>query len=452
MRKFQKQQILEVIQSLHILHGEIKARLDGKDYDTVQTALADCQEAAIQIGEVIEQIEGTGTQAVSCLERYCENVYRISEQMREISAQKAYKSLESSLIKAQNTLSHMEERKEVVFLPYKASMWDSLESVWQAADDDPNCDAYVIPIPYYDKNSDGSVKEMHYEGDQYPKYVPVTNYEEYDFEGRKPDMIFIHNPYDEFNFITSVHPFFYTKNLKQFTQMLVYIPYFVLKEIAPDNVQGVKGMEHFCTVPGVFYADRVILQSENMRTIYINVLTKEFGAESRHIWEKKILGCGSPKMDKVLSTRKEDLEIPEDWLKIIQKPDGSYKKIIFYNINVSSLLGNEDKLLTKMRDVFNVFRKNKDEVALLWRPHPLMKSTISSMRPELWERYERIVGQYVEEAWGIYDDTADLNRAIALCDAYYGDGGSVVQLCQAAGKVIMLQNVEVLSGDGREGK
>ena len=27
-----------------------------------------------------------------------------------------------------------------------------LESVWQAADSDPYCDAYVIPIPYYDKN------------------------------------------------------------------------------------------------------------------------------------------------------------------------------------------------------------------------------------------------------------------------------------------------------------
>ena len=41
---------------------------------------------------------------------------------------------------------------EAIFLPYKASMWDSLESVWKAADADPECDAYVIPIPYYDKN------------------------------------------------------------------------------------------------------------------------------------------------------------------------------------------------------------------------------------------------------------------------------------------------------------
>jgi hypothetical protein len=53
---------------------------------------------------------------------------------------------------------------ETVFLPYKASMWDSLESVWRKADADPSCDAYVIPIPYFDRNPDGSAKEEHYEG------------------------------------------------------------------------------------------------------------------------------------------------------------------------------------------------------------------------------------------------------------------------------------------------
>lgn len=443
MRKFQQQQILDVIQSLHTLHGEIRDRLNGKDYDTVQTALADCQEAAIQVGEAIEQMEGTGTQAVAYLEQYCENVYQISVQIQEISAQKVYKSLESNLIKAENDIKHMPVKLEVVFLPYNVSMWDSLESVWKAADEDPNCDAYVIPIPYYDKNPDGSFKEMHYEGDQYPKYVPVTNYEEYDFAGRKPDVIFIHNPYDEFNLVTSVHPFFYTKKLKEYTDMLIYIPYFILKEISPDNEQAVKGIEHFCTVPGVFYSDRVIVQSEDMRTIYVNVLTETFGENTRQTWEQKILGLGSPKLDKVSRTNKDEIEIPEDWLKIIQKPDGSYKKIIFYNTSINALLKHEDEMLAKMQDVFATFKENRDDIALLWRPHPLIKSTISSMRPELWEAYKKITGQYIEEGWGIYDDTADLNRAIALSDAYYGDGSSVVQLCQAAGKPVMIQSVDI---------
>lgn len=107
----------------------------------------------------------------------------------------------------------------------KASMWDSLESVWKAADEDGFCDAYVVPISYYNKNPDGSFREMHYEGSQYPDNVPITSYEDYDFKTRKPDIVYIHNPYDNVYLVTSVHPFFFSENLKKYTDKLVYIPY-----------------------------------------------------------------------------------------------------------------------------------------------------------------------------------------------------------------------------------
>ena len=84
-------------------------------------------------------------------------------------------------------------------------------------------------------------------------------------------------------------------------------------------------------------------------------------------------------------------------------------------------------------------------MALLWRPHPLLLETIHSMRPQLQAEYEGIVDKYRNDGWGIYDDTADLDRAIALCDAYYGDGSSVVQLCQEAGKPVMIQDVQIIS-------
>ena len=109
------------------------------------------------------------------------------------------------------------KKKEVVFLPYKASMWDSLESVWQAAEEDGQCDAYVIPIPYYDKNPDGSLGEMHYEGEEYPEYVPIVSWKEYDISEHYPDVIYIHNPYDNWNYVTTVHPDFYASKLCQYT-------------------------------------------------------------------------------------------------------------------------------------------------------------------------------------------------------------------------------------------
>ena len=160
-------------------------------------------------------------------------------------------------------------------------------------------------------------------------------------------------------------------------------------------------------------------------------------------WEKKILGLGSPKVDKVMNTRKEDVEVPDEWLRIIQKPDGTWKKIIFYNISLGAFLQNHEIMLDKIESVLETFKENQDDVALLWRPHPLYKSTIEAMRPEYGTRYQAIVDKYKEEGWGIFDDTPDMNRAVALSDAYFGDHSSVARLYKQLGKLIMYQDPEI---------
>lgn len=157
MRKFHKRQVLEVIESIHTVHQHCKDQLARQDYQTLQGLLTDCQDAAIQIGELIEQLEGEGTAAVSYLEQYCERLYQVNVQVEKISPQKAFKCLEEILIKAENAINHIKVKKEVVFLPYKASMWDSLESVYLAAREDEDCDAYVVPIPYYEKSASTTV-------------------------------------------------------------------------------------------------------------------------------------------------------------------------------------------------------------------------------------------------------------------------------------------------------
>ena len=118
--------------------------------------------------------------------------------------------------------------------------------------------------------------------------------------------------------------------------------------------------------------------------------------------------------------------------------------IVFYNTGVSALLSFSEKWVDKINNVLDIFKENQDEIALLWRPHPLIENTMKSMRPELLEQYLAIREKYISEGWGIYDDTAELDRAIALSDAYYGDSSSVVQLFQQTGKPIMIQNMGVL--------
>ena len=451
MRKAQRQQAETMFGQIEEAHLQIKSDIEQHTIHQALELLKDCQDSAAAIGTFIESTEGEGHPTVGILEEYCELVYQLYEELaatdREHNAKKIYKMLRQRLIKATNSFKRdVPTRIEAVFLPYKASMWDSLESVWRAADEDENCDAYVIPIPYYDKNPDGSFRKMHCEDDQYPAYVPITRYDAFDFEKHHPDMIYIHNPYDGLNLVTSVHPFFYSDHLKKFTDQLIYIPYFVLGEIKPEEEQRIKTMQHFCTTPGVYNADKVIVQSEDMRQVYIQVLMKESGshnAAARKYWEDKILGLGSPKYDKVACTKKEELEIPKPWLDLILRPDGSWKKIILYNTSIGGLLTHNEKMLAKINYVLDVFRKNQEEAVLMWRPHPLIESTLTSMRPQLWKTYRAIRDRYLAEGWGIYDDTADLDRAIEVSDAYYGDGSSVVQLYQQTGKPVMIQNVEI---------
>jgi hypothetical protein len=422
------------------------------DQDTLIGLISDCQDSAISMGEQIEKLYGEGTKCVSLLEQYCENLYLLTQAFDDAGKKRElYNTLNKQLKKLRGLMtSELPDKLEIAFFPYKASMWDSLESVYLAAKADPNCDAYCVPIPYFDRNSDGSLGQMHYEGSEYPKNIEITNWESYNFEERRPDVIYIHNPYDKWNLVTCVHPRYFSENLKQYTDKLVYIPYFVLDEIEPDDQNAIDGMKHFVWTPGVIYADKVILQSEKMKQIYINEFMKTakengLGGDfiNRKKLEEKFLGTGSPKFDKVKNTRKEDLEIPYEWLRIIQKPDGDFKKVVLYNNSLSALLQESEKMIVKMQSVFHVFKEHKDEIVLLWRPHPLIQATISSMRPDLWTEYEMLVKQYQKEGWGIYDDTPELDRAIVLSDAYYGDRSSVVKLCRKREIPIMIQNVNV---------
>ena len=432
MRRFQKQQIMDVIDSLHLLHGEIRDRLHSKAYDRAGGALTDCQDAAISIGEAIEQLAGDGTDAVHFLEQYCEKVYQTSLHLGDFPAQKIYKLLEGALIRAENEIRHMPVRKTAVFLPYKASMWDSLESVWKAACDDEEWESVVIPIPYYNRNTDDSLGEMQYEGAEFPEEVPVTDWQQYSLEKEHPDIIFIHNPYDQFNIVTTVHPLFYASRIKDYTEKLVYIPYFVHQN---DIVA-----EHYCVLPGTIYADVVILQSEKVREQYLRyyeaALPELVEKQGREAIEKKFQALGSPKFDVSADSQND---IPEEWREFL----GQGKKVIFFNTHLRGLMqGQSEQFLRKLEWVFNFFQKQED-VVLLWRPHPLMVETARAMNSEAVEPYLKLVDRYRRQKIGIYDDSRELHRAIDLSDAYYGSGSSVVELFRQQGKPVMLMSEQI---------
>lgn len=433
-----KKDVLSVIDSLEKINSVLAKKLEA-NIPVETEVLVDCQDAAIVAGNEIEKIGEAGEETVHLLEAYCENIYQMSCNRTDINqCRKLTKKIQKQLVQIRNQVKFNlpEEKKQVVFLPYKASMWDSLESVWKAAAADEEWESIVMPIPYFTKNKDGTLGEMHYEGEDFPDDVPITDWQQYSLETEHPAVIFIHNPYDQYNLVTTVHPKFYSSKIRNYTDRLVYIPYFVHRN---DTVK-----EDYCVLPGTLYANVVVLQSEKVRQQYIRYYTAALPELAERVGrkaiEEKFRALGSPKFDVGVT---EPGAIPEPWKEFL---DGN-KKVVFLNTHLNGLIaGNSEQFLKKLEWVFHFFRTRED-VVLLWRPHPLMVDTARSMNPAAVEPYLRLVEKYREEKIGIYDDSKDLHRAINLSDAYYGDPSSVVELFRNQGKPIMIMDHTIVDND-----
>ena len=420
MRKHQKQNILTILDELDSMIIETAKAAGAYDYEKVQELLTECQNSVIQVGTFIENTEPESQATVAMLEEFCEDIYHASQvllKVEEIAACE-YKLRQSVQMIRKNIEDNIRVKYEIIFLPYSAAMWDSLESIWLSAKDDINCECYVIPIPYFEREANGQDFFMRYDGDLMPDYVPITNYLNYDMAEKHPDVIYIHNPYDKFNHVTSVHPDYYSSELKKYTDMLVYVPYFVTGGSMADT---------FYELPSYYHVDKIVIQSEEMRKYY-----------SDEISDDKFLTLGSPKFDRILAYEKDKPQISEEWRQIIGD-----KKVIFYNTSISSILSYNVKALDKMKYVISCFH-SRDDVVLLWRPHPLTKATLKAIRPLLLEEFQKIEQDFIDNKIGIYDTSPDVTVSIAISDAYIGeDSSSVVPLFGMTGKPIFILNMNI---------
>ncbi len=418
MRKGQKREILEFVNSFYQAHEEIKKALSSQKTIPAQNMLGECQEFAIQLGETIEKLEGEGHVTVTHVEEYCDALFRVFEEIKgnDINVNKICRRLTKLLVRIENSIKHeITARTEVAFFPYKASMWDSLESVYLAAKEDPDCDAYCVPIPYYEVLPDHTLGQMHYEGSEYPKGIDIVDWRAYQFEERRPDVIYIHNPYDDWNYVTTVHPRYYSSNLKKYTDTLVYIPYY-------STTGGMAEAQKLC--PAYVYADYIITQAPGFRAYF-----------DERIPNQKFLPFGSPKFDKIIKKCENPPEPPAEWK---GKTEG--KKVYFYNTSINGMLAGTEAFLKKMRYVFSCF-EGREDACLLWRPHPLLEATFGTMRPSYMQEYLLLKQDFLDRNLGIYDVSPDMEASIALSDAYIGDAASsVVSLFGIAGKPIFILN------------
>jgi hypothetical protein len=412
MRAFIKEQLINLLDSMQEVHISLTVTKNKKQ---IIQMLTDCQQAAITIGETLEQNSSDHASIVSLLEEYCEEVFCLAESQEDKICKDRLLTLDRLTNRTKTLVAGIPSTYHVIFMPYKASMWDSLESIWRACREDERCECYVMPIPYYEFNSKTNRWIYCYDGEQFKEEVPIVHYQDYSLEQNSPDVAYIHNPYDDCNMVTRVDSRFYSKELKRHIRNLVYVPYYVTTGfISPEHLD----------LPVYSHMDYMVVQSEYAKNFCMDMY-----------YYDRILPLGSPKLDRVIRLCQERTIIPEQWRPLLEG-----KKILMLNTSIGCFLQDGNVYLQKIKSICKVIN-SMSQVALIWRPHPLLAATIKSMRPHLLSEFNNLKKYFLENKIGILDETPDISRAVTISDGYIGeDGSSIINLFGAVGKPIFILN------------
>lgn len=274
MRKKKKENLLELVDTLKSAVYYVYTN----DNEVANTLKQDALNCIIFMKNMIQE----ETQLL----RLCEDCYNLLSEESE--------DLVDTILHLEQSIICLRETFEVLFLPYKADMWDCFHSIWQAAKKDSEFKTVVMPIPYYNLDyTNGKMIEI-YEGNRFPEGLDVEDYKKYNIELNHPDIIFVHNPYDENNRVTRVKESYFSYNLANYTEKLIYVPYYVHFSLKYFNSVMIN-------LPSLHRFWRIFVQSEAIKRFY-----EECGVQSN-----KIVAIGSPKIDGIIDS--DDEEIPDDW-------------------------------------------------------------------------------------------------------------------------------------------
>ena len=325
--------------------------------------------------------------------------------------------------------------KDIVFMPFAAKHWKYMEKLYAhyAGQDDYN--VHVVPIPYYYKAWDGSLSEEVFDIYSFPSDVPVEDYRCLDLARMHPAKIVIQNPFDEWNGTYSVTPAFYSKKIRAFTDELIYIPFFVTDDFTKRDEREYINMDHYVCMPGVIYADTVILPSETLKTVYIEKITEFICSDEETVLEaldRKIKVCSE------YIYYEDEAEEEGPGCEII--PDG--RKTIVYFLTISFLAENGKKAIEKIAKDLKIFAQDPDKIKVIWitqccrQYREYLDKDVADAFDEAVERFNGMkIGEYIEDL-----SEKEYKRYVRTCDAYYGDPSSLALRFVYAKKPVMIQN------------
>ncbi len=407
---------------------------NNNDIQSILDCICDAQDLAIDMGNMIESVKGEKSTFISPINDYCEALYHLYKSLLESfedhSAFNLQKIVSSSFDLLSDNIETLLSRKEVVFLPFKSSAWDSFEEVFEVYANDENTDVYVIPIPYYFKEYDGSLSDIRYDLNSYPTELNAIPFDTLSLNFLHPDIIFIQNPYDELNATTSIHPDFYSSKIKDYTNNLIYIPWFKSSQIDENDSRAYKNMDYYVTIPGIINSDLVLLATEQEKKMYIKKLT-EWNPSLEKEWNTKIILLVDY-ISKLSTNSTSEESVISD------------KKTILYYIGTGQVFQNENSFLKKITSSLKLFEKNSEKITTYIVEDSTLRTTLDQFNPSLKNEYLNLLKEFAPFISERLCQDSELSELHHNFDAYYGDSSFLACEYSCKGKPVMIQNYEII--------
>lgn len=281
------------------------------------------------------------------------------------------------------------------FMPYKAAMFDCMETVYLAAKAH-GLTADIVPL-IYQSFPDG----IWHNESNYFEYDTITFDE---FTQRKYDYIIIHYPYDGNNNVTKLAPHEFSDNLRQYGE-LVYIPYH-------GNIAAPE-WKRFFTHPGAVNSDAIVL-----------------GSDDDVRWFKEV----NPNYSGTIIRSKRSLKSE---CAIYHQDDPMPKEYTVLAHPITLVLGtlhtftqNPADRIAKHRQVLQ--KLMQEEGSIIYRPHPLVRDAIAVMQPAYLAQYDSMLADFKERV--IVDESPFLSRTLRAADKMVCDNSSVTRTWIPTGK------------------
>lgn len=286
----------------------------------------------------------------------------------------------------------------ILFCPYKEEMWDSMETIYDAARVDDETVVEIMPIPYFTlMNNLPVVAKLEFEN--YNKNFPWMLNDGW-------DVIVFHYPYDLLNNVT--RPMVTSTHLKRFCKHLVFVHYACMgdRDIADKEA----------LYPGIKNSDLVVFETEKQASHAQRVL------EAYCHWQGECVAWGSAKHDLV-----GKFKVPKEWEEVING-----RPTVFLQTSIIPLLNTPNKL----EQIRKVIEDNKDK-CIIWRPHPLYEDTILAHRPKDLEDYWQLKNDFMVSD-NIIDYFSTPEIAISVADEMISDQSSLINLWKQTGKKLTM--------------